>query len=339
MLDAKNDLLVHLKWLRRSVLASGAELILAGDSMEALIRRGQRHLVLQPVFLSFTQEGVRPSVRILEDSNAFAGWLPRRQHPWPAAVDRTEFRRIARSAGLPVPDSDPATFPANRGVLVRPTRGGTGPRFLGPFGSASDHALDQARGEEFEPFIEGHSLLTWCWNGLPVVAEQAALPSVTGDGASTVRELVLGATRPQGIPDEAADRYLASRHQFLSLRGVAPSTVLPNATTLTLDVDNQVPLRPGEVETFDLRAEAKPPWYEVLRVAGEKFAGSIPEPERATTLFIIEAVIDKRGQAWLTSMHANPVVHPLVYPAVMFDMMGPRPVDQATPSGSDAPRA
>jgi len=43
VLPSKNSFLDHVKWLRKAVAAEQAEFILAGDSMQALVRKGNMH--------------------------------------------------------------------------------------------------------------------------------------------------------------------------------------------------------------------------------------------------------------------------------------------------------
>jgi len=328
MLDAKNDFFVHLKWLRRSVLAAGGELILAGDTLQALIRRGPRQLVLHPAFLAFLPDGARFSDQLLDDCNGFAGWLPARPGDWPEARDRLAFKRFAGAAGLAAPEAWMEPGAARDRVLVRSARPSSGASFLGPYRTASEHALDVDRGEFYERYIEGDAIRVWCWNGEPICGELAPQPSVVGDGASTLEDLVTRALHARGLPGPAAGDYLSQQRAFLALEGVTPATVVEEGRTVRLGMGMQgTPLDPSRFTTLDLRAASRPAWADPLRAAGAALLKAVPSAVRARSLLLLEAIIDAEGRPWLLSMHASPVVHPLVYPAIIFQLLGPRGAD------------
>jgi hypothetical protein len=153
---SKDSFLEHVKWLRRAVMASRAELLLAGDSMQALVRQGPRHWVLHPQFLTETAGGMALTPQLHDETAAFLGWLPYRRGQ-PLGPDRMSFIRLARSLGLPTPDV------------------------------SSEAGREAGREATPAPRIEGERLRLWFWNGSPACAEQVAARSAADGGASSAK--------------------------------------------------------------------------------------------------------------------------------------------------------
>lgn len=179
----KDNFLDHVKWLRAAVQAQGAELLIAGDSLEALIRCGGRHAVLYPQFIAVVG-GVRIRTAAMSgDVTHFAGWLPCRERLAPAARDKLAFKRLAARAGLAVPDFSLEADAAMTDVVVRRAGPSTGGQALGPFRSSSEHPLNLAQGEYYEQFIAGDRLRLWCWSGEPICVEAQPMPGMLHQAA------------------------------------------------------------------------------------------------------------------------------------------------------------
>jgi hypothetical protein len=103
---SKSSFLDHVKWLRRAVLAARAELLIAGDTLRALVRQGERHWILRPRFLTTLDGVTRYTSQLHETSEVFAGWLPHADRRWPIIPDAQAFDQLARSAGLPIPEGE-----------------------------------------------------------------------------------------------------------------------------------------------------------------------------------------------------------------------------------------
>jgi len=328
VLPSKNNFLDHVKWLRSAVRAQGAELLVAGDSMAALVRQGQRHWVLHPQFLA-PVAGVNQYVPTLtDDATHFAGWLPYRNRRWPAATDKLLFKRVAHQAGLRVPEFALETGPEMHDVVVKRAASSFGEQVRGPFRSSAECPLDVTRGDYYERFIAGELLKAWYWNGTAVAVEVDAMPAVVGDGRATLRELITQrATLMRAQSDEALQRLLGRSAVLLAYHGRALDEVLPAGVRQRVEFRYGSDLmHPRGRRVVDLRAvdpgsEAGLAWA-ALMAAGAVLQGAVPEDLRAQTLFTLDAVRDKDQRIWFLEMNSNPTVHPLAYPRMIADLIG-----------------
>lgn len=337
MLPSKNNFLDHVKWLRSAVRAQGAELLIAGDSMEALVRHGKRHWVLHPQFLA-PVAGVSQYVPTLtDDTTHFAGWLPYRNRRWPVATDKLLFKRVALQAGLPVPEFSVETGAEMNDVVVKRAASSFGEQVRGPFRSSAECPLDVAQGDYYERFIGGELLKAWYWNGEAVGVEVDAMPAVAGDGRSSLRELITQrATLMRSQNEDALQRLLGRSAVVLGYHGRSLDEVLPAGVRQRVefrygsDLMHPRGRRVVDLRSVDPLSEAGAAWAPLV-AAGEALHRAIPEETRAQTLFTLDAVRDKDQRIWFLEMNSNPTVHPLAYPQMMAGLIGAAEVVAATP--------
>ena len=319
----KNDFLDHVKWLRKAVMAGGAEFILAGDSLHALIRRGAQHWALQPQFMMFNAGIPQYTAQVHDSTATFAGWLPYRNKRWPISSDKLAFKRFASAAGLPVPECFGAVADSPKDVIVKRAVSSFGRHLHGPFRSARERPLELSQGEYYERFIEGDILKVWYWNETPVCAEQLKMPFVVGDGGSSIRDLVAyRAEHRSQLTKVEIDSLLTSCTSVLHYLGVDLDTIVPKGARQLVDFRYSSHLRPPRGRlTFDFASPAEPPWMAMLRRAGPDLFAGIPEGTRANTLFTVDAILDDAGQIWLLEMNSNPMTHPLAYPSMVQSIL------------------
>lgn len=330
MFASQSSFLDHVKLLRRAAQAAGAELIFAGDTLAALLRRGERRLVLYPQFLLVQEGAVRRTPALHDQSQAFLGYLPYPSRHWPLAVDRLAFKRHCAAAGLPVPQL-PAGNGDPTGVVVRRAQPSFEPFVRGPFRRASEQPLDAAQGEFYEPYVEGDALIAWFWEGQPVCAALVASPEVTGDGKTALGELVVrGAQRGGMVSALELQLRLAEAQQLARLRGLELSAVPQAGAKLVIGLGHGSPLLGAREHRFlDMGSGPEAPWAPDLRRAGKVLWEAIPEELRAGTLFAVNATVDGQGRAWLLDMDASPYVHPLTYLPMLRTLLG---VDSQPPA-------
>jgi hypothetical protein len=335
----KSEFLDHVKWLRQAVMTAGAEFILAGDSLHALIRRGPQHWALHPQFLMFTNGIGQYTAQLHEQSETFAGWLPYRNKRWPISSDKLAFKRFAGAAGLPVPEYFAVPDESLRDVIVKRAASSFGRHLHGPFRSARERPLDLSQSEYYERFIQGDILKIWFWNETLVCAEQIKMPFVIGDGASTVRELITyRAEHRTRFTKREFDELLANCSAVLQYLGADLETIVPKGTRQLVEFRYSSRLRPprGRV-TLDLTAMPEAPWMAIVRRAGRELVAGIPAGIRANTLFTVDAILDEAGQIWLLEMNSNPMTHPLAYPHIIQSILASEvsvapPVQQSPPA-------
>jgi hypothetical protein len=321
---SKTSLLDHLKWLRRGTAAAGAELLLAGDTLQAHVRRGSRHVVLHPRFLTPAGGELHVTPQLHDSTEAFLGWLPYASRHVAIAGDRQAFRRLARSLGLMAPEIFVDAAAASGDVVV--TRPGASFRrnVIGPFRSTAEHPADGARGEQYEQFVAGEFLRVWSWSGAPLCAEWHATPSVVGDGASSVRDLILRCADAGKLLSDGERAVLLARSEtVLRHQGATPSTVLPRGQRRRVEVGYGVspPVTPGDLRLVDLAEEPGPAFVGSVREAARQLGGALSEPGEAGILFTLDAIVDDAGRLWVLELNGNPNVHPLVYPAMIASLL------------------
>jgi hypothetical protein len=317
---ASETFLDHVKWLRRAARKLGADLILAGDSMHALLRRGDARLVLQPQFLMSTPEGTRRTPVLHDASHAFLGWLPYASKHWPIAIDRLAFKRFAAEAGLPVPALS-ATSTATD-VVVRKVAPAFEPWLAGPFRRTSERPLDPKGGEFYEAFVEGDALTVWFWDGRPICAEIAPSPFVVGDGTARLGDLIVRDASDAGASPHEMRGRLAEGEMLARFHGHSLSAALPTGVRVSVGHGHGSPLAPLRARSvFDLVQTADAPWLPLMRRAGPLLHAAVPEPIRSGTLFCMNATLDAKGQAWLLDVDASPRVHPLTYLSMLETLL------------------
>jgi hypothetical protein len=323
MLSSTHGLLDHLKLLRRAARASGAELLFAGETLQALVRKGDAHLVLHPQFLMSQGGAIRRTPALHDESELFLGWLPYRSKHWPLAIDRVAFQRHAAESGLPVARIAQGTNGSAGPVVVRRATPSFEPFLRGPYRTAAEAAPETAAGELCEPYVEGDALTVWYWDGRPVAAELAQVPFVVGDGQATLGDLVVrGAERGGAASAGELRARLHEAEAIARLDDLTLGSVLPSGARQVVGLGHGSPL--GALRARQLvDLAAAPGWLPAMRRAGEALLAAIPEETRPSTLFTVQATLDARGEPWLVDLDASPPIHPIAYPA-MLEALLPR---------------
>lgn len=334
MATSKNNFLDHVRCLRQAVLEKGGDLIITGDSMQALIRHGMTHWMLQPQFLATINGVTQYTPTFVDEASHFAGWLPYRNKRWPIANDKLTFKRFAESAGLRTPEfsSDPRADLSD--VVVKRAASSFGAQVQGPFRSSRERMIDVAQGEYYERFVEGRLLKIWYWDAEPVCVELDNMPSVAGNGIATVGELMIrrvSMTKLQN--DEDKQRLLDRSEALLRYFDVATTTVLAAQSRQIVEFRYGSDLmHQYDRKVIDLQTTALTPWMTSLRSIGQQLHGAIPDAERNGTAFTVDAVLDRQGEVWLLEMNSNPTIHPLVYPKLVASLM---PAEPASPASDE----
>jgi len=323
MLSSTHALLDHLKLMRRAVQAAGAELLFAGDTLQALVRRGNAHLVLHPQFLMSQGGAIRRTPALHDESELFLGWLPYRSKHWPLAVDRVAFQRHASESGLPVARLSQGANGSAGPVVVRRTTPSFEPFLRGPYRSAAEAAPDGAAGELCEPYVEGDALTVWYWDGQPVAAEVALVPFVVGDGQATLGDLVVRAAERAGQASAAELRArLQECEAIVRLGDLTLGSVLPAGARRVVGLAHGSPLGALRARrAVDLAVSPAPGWLPAMRRTGETLLAAVPAEIRPGTLFTVQATLDARGEPWLVDMDASPPIHPFAYPAMLESLL------------------
>jgi hypothetical protein len=338
MAVSKNALLDHFKLLQSALERPEWEAIMGLRDFTVYLRNKERQLMLQPQFLAETN-GKRHYTRQL-GGNAimFAGWLPYYNKRWPIASDKLLFKQYATEAGLATPAHATVASSDLRDVVIKRPRSSFGEQVAGPLRSAEQRPLDPAKGEYYEQFIDGRIVKVWYWDEQPVCMEIDTMPSVMGDGISSIEKLILRMAQRNGRLPPAEKRQLLQRcDDLLHFHGVQRSTVLPAGKRQVVEFRYGTTLtRTHNRDVLDLQTTPHPQLDEQLRHIGQKLYQAIPEDIRRGTLYTVDAMCDERGKLWLLEMNSNPTVHPYAYRAMMRSLLAqaPRPQPDAVAAAS-----
>lgn len=324
MTTSKNSFLDHVKWFRKGVNAASGEAIVALDTWIAFIRQGKKHLELFPQFDATIQGSPQYQEVMTDQAAMFAGWLPYRRKRWDIASDKLAFKSYAKEFGLNVPEYWSNAELSTSNVVVKRPRSSFGQQVFGPYRSAEEHPLDIENGEYYEKFVEGSLLKIWFWDENPICAEMDNMPSVRGDGVSTLAEMILQRARQYRPVGEAERSKIFARAEIL-LRYFERElkTVLKRVERQIIEFRyGTILMHWSERLVLDFAKDDAPPWLPQLRTIGTILFSAIPAAIRQHTLFTVDAVVGKDGQIWLLEMNSNPTVHPLVYPTMVEKLLG-----------------
>lgn len=334
---SKNSFMDHVKWLRIGVQSAGGDLLLAGNSMQALLRHGPRHWALHPQFLVL-KDGRNSYEPVWTDNvTHFAGWLPYAPQRWPIAGDKLGFKRFAATKGLPVPAFSVDSESKMSDVIVKRAASSFGQDIRGPFRSASQTALDIAQSEYYERFVEGEVLKIWYWDEDPVCMEVDTMAAVKGDGHLTWLQLVEErAHLTQRRSPELVAKLLERSRMVMSYSRVDPEAVPARGDKQLVDFRYGSELmHPRGRRVVDLRSPGDP-GHATLVAYGHALRSGIPVAPGAGVAYTVDAIRDADGKIWLLEMNSNPTVHPLVYPRMVQSLFA-QPHDEAVPTGAGAP--
>ncbi|MGC3998598.1 MAG: hypothetical protein QM767_14505 [Anaeromyxobacter sp.] len=339
MLEYKNDLLEHLRWLREAVLGASAELIVAGHSVQALIRREPAVLALEPLFKGNVDGQTLFTPQLHPQADRFMGWLPYPPRRWDAAADRLAFKAHAQKVGLRVPGTFTEAKGAPADVVVKRPQPSADHPPRGPYRSAFEQPLSEADGEYYEPLVIGDRLKVWFWCGQAVCAELDRLPSVLGDGASSLRDLVIHRASFTGPrTDREAQLLLARVETVLQFFRTTPSAVLPAGQRQIVDLHHGSELaHPSDRQHIDFLSAPDEGWFAEIRKAGPLLLEALPEAQRGDALFTADIVLDEEGRPWFLGMNSVFAVHPLVYRAMIPALLERRGASLPEPLPEQAP--
>jgi len=305
------------------------------------LRPKRRRIELQPQFGLFRAGGIGYSQTLLETTSFFIGWRPYGNRVWPLSFDKRAFKAFCRGNGIAVPRQWNLSQEVEADVLIKRGVSSFSEGINGPYTPAAVKASSQAlvNGEIFEEFIAGDIIKVWYWNATPVCLEVLPMPTVTGDGTCTLRQLIRRIKVPHADADWSALQAIAE-YQGLSL-----DSVVPVGRQVLVEFRYQSILHRVQPDFPNLNVLAKfadSPLMDQLRRSGEIFWRGIPEPIRQNTLFTVDGIIDRSGTARFVEMNSNPAVHPDAYAPMLQGLFGigvTRDAGQTRPAPLQSPAA
>jgi hypothetical protein len=292
------------------------------------VRARGRRLQLFPQFGLFRPGGVGYSTTLSEATEFFVGWRPYVNRFWPLSFDKRAFKEFCRGNGVSVPRQWDRPEDVEADVLLKRGVSSFSEGISGPYtmDAARRSGRKPASGEFFDEFIAGDIMKIWYWNSTPVCLEVIPMPTVTGDGLRTLRQLITRIKVPRVLGDPQVWQTIAE-YQGLSL-----DTVVARGRRVLAEFRYASILHPVQTDfpnTNVLGKYAGTPLMDQLRRSGEVFWRGIPEAARQDSLFTVDAILARNGTAYFLEINSNPALHPDVYPPMLESLFAVKAPEQA----------
>jgi hypothetical protein len=334
------NLFSHLRAISECLPKFEARARIDFETLNLLIRGRGRQIELLPQFMCRRDGGVVYTPKLATDVRGFIGWRPYFNRIWPEATEKMIFKDFCASNGLRTPPRYLRAEDVRSSVLVKRSRSSFGQGMTGPFTANALRELNYAPrgGEYFEEFIHGDIAKIWYWNDQPASLEIIPMPTVVGDGRSTLRDLIANIKSLLAFaePDATQLREALARYQGLTL-----DSVPRDGQRVLVDFRYQSTLHPVAFTKVNMLKDYEGTRaLEQIREAGKEFWHVIPEQLRQDIVYTIDAIVDDQQNVWFLEMNCNPLVHPDVYSVMIESMLvaiAPQPaLRTGTPSASRA---
>jgi hypothetical protein len=269
---------------------------------------------------------------LMKGTKGFAGWMPYAMRQWPIAASKFAFKRHALQHGVATPAAcrDPARISGP--FIVKQDRSSFGEGIRGPFlrHDPGDPAQQLQAGEYYENFVVGLIAKAWCWGPHCAALHLHPPSTVTGDGARSIRQLV------QALPNPR-DNDWALIGRLAAFCGVEDlEAVLPAGKEALVEFRYGSRYDPPAFRNQNLRDQlAGTPLAAQFEAAARTFAAAIPpNPEWGDSLFTLDAIVDRDGEALFLEMNCHPLVHPDLYRPMLASRLAEAPMKKPAEAGS-----
>lgn len=323
----------HFRALQGWAADKSASVTLDVKTFEVEVKHRGRYYVMQPLFQA-RAEGRLVHIDVLpEQVIAFGGWRPYRPLSHPLSTDKLQFKQFLRDAGLRTPafveaDTPDAVPPFD--YLIKGAAGSFGREIAGPFSAGVPIDVRRKKPGQHsertfaEQFVLGRAVKVWFWGQQPFFAHAHAFPSLTGDGGSSVDELLT--TRLQRCKMDwptYADREVVL--DCLHFQGVSPSDVLPQGRTVWFDYRYSLhyePIAGHTVQSDNALPHLLQHTGEQVPRLGEALAAMLQRSFPAPILVTADGILDAEGRIWWLEMNTNSVMPPEGYAVMFADLFG-----------------
>lgn len=308
----------HIEMIHRILPFFEADARMNFGDLTLYVGARNRYYFMQPQFAVWHDGELSYSPGITSGSRSgFVGWLPYFNKQWPTGVSKKTFKDLCAAQRIPTPRMWNAPSKADAPYLIKGfvssfANGLRGPMLPGAKNADAAFDPETAYAEEF---VAGQIVKIWCWDDKPAAMEIADMPTITGNGSDTFRQLV---SRKATAPIPASDIQSIAEYQQRTI-----DTVLKDGETLLADFRYGGALAPLTHDNSNvLKQHLAGSIGDQLHQYCPLFWMSIPEPFRRNTLYTLDAILDPAGKLWFLEMNCNPSSHPDLYPAMFEGLFG-----------------
>lgn len=312
------SLVTHFRALAASAGALGLQAQLHFDSLRVEVSGPDRYIELEPEFAAFNPSGVLEfTPQVLPQSRAFTGWRCAPKKSCEVSLDKRAFTAFCARHQVRTPRILDRAADATTNIIVKQNRPGVRGIIRGPFapGSVPAGCMQAPSAVLLQEFVPGHMLEAWYWDGQLFAVEIRNRPHVTGDGLSSVRELIVCNSLSAGWIDWTA------AEDAVRFQGATLDAVPAAGRELAVDIRFTSALQPPAPENVLKTILGSPVHAQLLR-AGPVFHGAIAQEVRRHTQFVLGAIIDAQQRLWFTDMITDLRIHSEAYDLMLRDLFG-----------------
>lgn len=347
----------HFRPIQAWARSTGAQASLDMATFELEVKTRNRYYVLKPRFLSKRGDRFGHSPELTADVIGFIGWLPYTPLRWALSNDKLQFKMLLRGAGEATPESAnyPAVLPFD--FVLKRSIGSFGNELAGPF-RAGTTANDLARSMPAqgnpsatlyaERFMAGTNVKVWFWGATPFYAHRDDYPAVTGDGATTLADLVTRRLRSVGIGQGTESSIAAlpdgdrkSMESTLAYQDLAWQDVPAAGRAVWLDYryGRRYDVESSSRQSDNALSSFPDAVQQRIAAIGALLSTALKPQFSVPVLYSVDGVLDANGTLWWLEMNSNPILPPEGYPLILSSLFGATAgPEQAIDVASAAPR-
>jgi hypothetical protein len=301
-------------------------------SFQMEVKAKHRYFTLHPQFRARIDNRLINVQSLTDDTTGFLGWLPYRPIQWALSSEKLQFKAYAAENGLRTPKWWKPEQQPDQPYVQKTSRGSWGMQVKGPFRagtqSAAPDSPPEIHGESFaEQFILGTNLKIWVWGETVFHVHSHPYATVTGDGESTVDQLIeqlaqAQSPRMQRATDDALGLETCLRYQG-SARGAIPA----KGQSLWLDIrygrDYQSPVTTEAADNClpHISQKILQQTRAATQILGRDLIGRFTAP----ILYSLDGVADANDDVWWLEVNSNPSLPPSGYPHIFETLFGTVP--------------
>lgn len=295
------------------------------------VKARNRYYTLKPRFITVNQGRVAYAVELVKDVTGFIGWLPYDVLQWDISQDKMLFKQLLKDAGLKFPSAWSAPDGVDDDFIFKGSVGSFGYHITGPYRRVEDVSWPQPKAAESkesgidfaEKFISGTNLKIWFWGAKAFYAHMHPYPTVTGDGRSTVQQLV------EARLAAAGEKYGSTADQdnlvtCLKFQDIELSQVLSEGREVWIDFRygrryvraSSNAGSDNDLERIDAQVMRQ------IELMGTMAAEQAVRRFKAPVLYSVDGVVDADGTVWWLEINSNPILPPEGYPLVFSSLFG-----------------
>jgi hypothetical protein len=322
-------LMNHVRAVRNWTEKNSAQTSIDMASFQMEVKVRHRYYTLHPQFRARVNDRLANVPHLTEETTGFLGWLPYRPIQWNLSTEKLQFKAYAAEHGLRTPRWWNASAMPEQDFIVKTSRGSWGMQVRGPFQAgtpvAGQELLPETQGEAFaEQFILGTNLKIWIWGRTVFHVHAHPYASVTGDGLSTVDELVeqLAQTQSPRAPRPVDDAL--GLESCLRFQGLTRNDIPLKGQSVWLDFRYGRDYRsPVTTEAADNCLPQLPKKIlDQAMAAAEVLERDLMSRFGAPILYSLDGVADLNDDVWWLEVNSNPSLPPSGYPHMFAALFG-----------------